>query len=191
MRNGHHHSGGRFHLFTDDTQQSRIASIEMIDVPRQTLSKIIAKHGTSLCSDARRCEALLRDLCPPYRREINVLIRALEEGVAVELLALRKGQNRQGQMPLEMLLARLVNRLQDHLALTGEAARWAVDSWALALGVVSEAEVEAREKKAAEDQPPATQSPNVPLPSLSNTANDAGAFTKYSGLSSLFIRKFN
>ncbi len=60
----------------------------MIDVPRQTLSKIIAKHGIPLCSDARRCEALLRDLCPTYRREINVLTGALEEGIAIELLAL-------------------------------------------------------------------------------------------------------
>lgn len=139
----------------------------MIDVPRQTLSKIIAKHGVSLCADARRCEALLRDLCPAYRREINILTGALEERVAVELLALRNGQ---GAMPREMLLARLVRRLEDHLALTGAAAQWAVDSWALALGVVSEAEVEAREKKAEKDRLPA-----VSLPPSNDATNNAQA----------------
>src|SRR5215208_7258314 len=48
----------------------------MNDAPRRTLRELIAKHGPGLCSDARRCEGLLRDLCGEHRREINILVGA-------------------------------------------------------------------------------------------------------------------
>src|SRR5918993_2716545 len=114
----------------------------MNDAPRQTLRELIARHGPGLCSDARRCEALLRDHAAAHRREVNTLVSALKERVPLDLLAA------QSAMPRGLLAARLAKRLEDHLALTGEAARWAVDSWALALGVVTEAEVAEREEKA-------------------------------------------
>src|ERR671920_1704557 len=116
----------------------------MHDAPRQTLRELIARHGPGLCSDARRCEGLLRDLCGEHRREINILVSALKERVPLDLLAA------QSAMPRGLLIARLAKRLEDQLALTGEAARWAVDSWALALGVVTDAEVEEREEAEAE-----------------------------------------
>src|SRR5688572_87851 len=107
----------------------------MNDAPRRTLRELIARHGPGLCSDARRCEGLLRDLCGEHRREINILTGALRERVPLDLLAGRSA------VPTALLLARLSKRLEEHLALTEEAARWAVDSWALALGVVSDAEL--------------------------------------------------
>ena len=55
----------------------------MIDVPRQTLREIVAKYGRSVCENPKRCKALLRDYCGTYRREINVLVAALEERVGV------------------------------------------------------------------------------------------------------------
>ncbi|MBA2341103.1 MAG: hypothetical protein H0V88_11955 [Pyrinomonadaceae bacterium] len=119
----------------------------MIDVPRQTLREIVAKYGRTVCEDPKRCRGLLRDFCGSYRREINVLVGALEERVGVELLAVREGRS---SMPREVLLSRLTKRLEDNLALTEGAARWAIDSWALALGVLSEAEVKAREREATE-----------------------------------------
>src|SRR5918993_2341397 len=112
----------------------------MSDVPRQTLRDLVARHGPGLCSDARRCEGLVRDLCGAHRREINILISALKERVPLDLLAA------QNSMPRGLLLSRLSKRLEDQLALTGEAARWAVDSWALALGVVTDAELEERDE---------------------------------------------
>lgn len=103
-------------------------------VPRHTLARIIAKHGREICETPKRLEGLLRDLCGAHRREINVLVGALEERVAADLLAAGLS------MPHNVLLARLAKRLQDHLAYTPEAAHWAVDSWAVAVGVLSEAE---------------------------------------------------
>ncbi|MDQ3687127.1 MAG: hypothetical protein M3430_16250 [Acidobacteriota bacterium] len=129
----------------------------MSDVPRQTLRNLIAKYGRDLCSDAGRCEGLLRDLCGAYRREINILISALEERVPLDLLAAHTS------MPRELLLTRLTRRLEDQLALTEEAARWAVDSWALALGVITDREIEERRRKHAETvPPPATTTAHTP-----------------------------
>ncbi len=102
----------------------------MDDLPRQKLSAIIAQYGQSLCDDPRRCEALLRDFCGQYRGEIAILVNALKEGVAAELLASQK------RVPHEILLAQLTNRLRDNLYMTEKAAKWAVESWALALGII-------------------------------------------------------
>lgn len=138
----------------------------MNDVPRQTLRKLIAKYGRDLCSDAGRCEGLLRDLCGAYRREINILISAQKDRVPLDLLAAHNS------VPRELLLTRLTKRLEDQLALTEEAARWAVDSWALALGVMTEEEAEARRRK---------QSPAAPPPSTTMAAaphdEDTGGLT--------------
>ncbi|HEX8150105.1 MAG TPA: hypothetical protein VF591_23175 [Pyrinomonadaceae bacterium] len=95
---------------------------------------MIARHGPGLCSDARRCEGLLRDLCGGHHREINILVGALRERVPLDLLAARNSA------PAGLLLTRLAKRLEAQLAMTEEASRWGVDSWALALGVVSDAE---------------------------------------------------
>lgn len=51
-------------------------------------------------------------------------------------------------MPLELLLKRLEKRLEEQTAMTAEAARWAVESWATALDLVTDAEIEAREQQA-------------------------------------------
>lgn len=105
--------------------------MSMNNIPRQQLYQLIATYGPSLCDDPRRCEALLKDLCAQYRPEVSVLIGALKEKVAAELLASQKN------MPQTVLLARLTKRIRENLALTEDAARWAVESWALALGVIS------------------------------------------------------
>jgi len=58
-----------------------------------------------------------------------VLISALREGVPVELRGSSSG------LPPEALAAKLVRQLRDNLAFDGQAARWAVESWELALGI--------------------------------------------------------
>lgn len=113
----------------------------MNNAPRQTLRLIINKYGHDLCGDKRRCEGLLKDLCGEYRREINVLTSALEERVPLDLLAAATS------MPHQLLLSKLTKRLEDNLGLTGEASHWAVNSWALALGILTESEIRARELK--------------------------------------------
>jgi nitrous oxidase accessory protein NosD len=107
----------------------------MNNVPREKLCEIIARHGRSVIEDPRRVEGLLRDYCGEYRREVSVLVMTLEEGVAADMASST------ATTPREVLLARMTRRLCDHLALSEPAATWAVDSWALALNVVSEDEL--------------------------------------------------
>lgn len=103
----------------------------MHDEPRQKLRELILEYGRSLCDDPRRCEALLKDYCGQYKREIFVLVSALRNRVADDLL------RRSASVPQPILLARLNNKLVEELAMTAEAAHWAVESWALALGVIA------------------------------------------------------
>lgn len=103
----------------------------MNDEPRQKLRELIIEHGRSLCNDSNRCEALLKDYCGVHKREIFVLMSALKKRVTDDLL------QSSASVPQEIVLERLRKRLEDELAITGEAAHWAVESWALALGFVS------------------------------------------------------
>jgi parallel beta-helix repeat protein len=103
----------------------------MNDLPRQKLVFIAAKYGASIVENPRRCAGLLRDYCAGgFRREISVLTMALEERVPLDLLAAKS-------TPRAVLFGRLAQRLCDNLALSQEAARWSVYSWAAALGVIS------------------------------------------------------
>jgi formylglycine-generating enzyme required for sulfatase activity len=104
----------------------------MNNEPREKLRESIVEYGRSLCDDPRRCEALLKDYCGQYKREIFVLISALKNRVADDLLKTSAG------VPQILLLARLIKRLEDELAMTAEAAQWGVESWALALGVIDQ-----------------------------------------------------
>ena len=101
----------------------------MHNEPRQQLCQLIAQYGRSLSEDPRRCGALLKDHCGQYKREIFVLVNALENRVATELI------NASAGVPESILLSRLSKRLEDELGLAETAAKWAVETWALALGV--------------------------------------------------------
>jgi formylglycine-generating enzyme required for sulfatase activity len=103
----------------------------MTDKPRQTLRKIIVQYGTSICEDHRKVEGLLRDYCPEYKREINVLVLALKERVADDLIA----QTNKG--PIDVVILNLTQRIHDNHAIENDFASWAVESWAIALGVIS------------------------------------------------------
>jgi sulfatase modifying factor 1 len=103
----------------------------MNDTPRQILCEIITRYGMEVCDDPFRCEGLLKDHCRgEHRRERNVLVLALTENVPAELLSASL------HIPVEMVLARLAHRLVEDHALSASAARWAVESWAQALGKI-------------------------------------------------------
>ena len=64
----------------------------MHDLPRQKLRELIIEYGRSLCDDPRRCEALLKDYCGQYKREIFVLVSALKNRVAEDLINASAGR---------------------------------------------------------------------------------------------------
>src|SRR3981189_3461820 len=79
-------------------------------------------------------------------------VMALKEGVATELLGSQTG------IPPAVVSARLTKRLQDNLGVTEDAARWAVDSWAYALGLP----VSPPPKKVEKAEPTAVKKPISP-----------------------------
>ena len=90
------------------------------DAPRRTLREIARRYGRDVLRDPRRCRALLLDLCPEYKGEINLLEMALRADLAREVIASA------AHYPRALLVARLVQRLRDAYYLPEEAARWAV-----------------------------------------------------------------
>jgi hypothetical protein len=106
------------------------------DVPRVKLSELVGQYGPGLSSDARRCKALLGDVCRnQYRAECAVLVAAVEEGVAGDLLSTSSG------LPVEVLLGRLSDRLQADRGISPDLARWSVECWAVALGVAADGSI--------------------------------------------------
>ncbi len=132
----------------------------MTDEPRRALIEIVERYGAGLVEDARRTEALLRDFCPERRRETFALVSAIRERVPADLLTSKDST------PRDVLIPRLASRLSEDLGLAESAARWTVESWAVALGVVTEAELPA----------PAAAPPTVaPMPASPLSALPAAA----------------
>jgi len=101
----------------------------MKDLPRTILKDLVQRYGESIAQDPFRCEALLRDTCGACGREIFVLVSAVRQHVPLDLLAPRHN------LPLSLMKGFMIKRLQDELGLSDEAARWAVETWADALGL--------------------------------------------------------
>jgi hypothetical protein len=102
---------------------------------------------------------LLRDFCGGQRREIYVLVSALRERIAADLLAASDS------LPREVLVARLAKKLEDNLGLDKDVARWAVESWGLALGKLTAADLKKTNGKVkafddAEDDVPPKKKPS-------------------------------
>jgi tricorn protease-like protein len=108
----------------------------MNEIVRQKLREIVLKHGLPPLSDARLCESLLKDYCGQYKKEIFVLVCAVREQVATDLLT------SEGGMPQELLHPLLIKRLQNNLALTEDASKWAVESWSQAIAALPVDEAE-------------------------------------------------
>jgi formylglycine-generating enzyme required for sulfatase activity len=100
----------------------------MHDLPRQKLRELINHHGTSLCENAELCESLLFEACAgKYKHEILMLVDAIEDGVAKDLL------NPPPDLPKEEFFTHLVDRLQENFGLKRKRAMWTVQSWEMAL----------------------------------------------------------
>ena len=97
--------------------------------PPRTLKRLLKQYGQELIDDPRRTEALLRDHCGQHTREIFVLVNAQKQRVPNELLAAPTW------MPRQATYSRLSRILQTKLAITEDAADWAVASWAAALEI--------------------------------------------------------
>ena len=95
---------------------------------QQALRALVTEHGAAIATDAGRCESLLRERCPANKRETALLLGVLHSGVMGELLLAAAGTAAVGRVGM------LARRIEDEMGVKADAARWAVESWALALG---------------------------------------------------------
>ncbi len=130
----------------------------MNDAPRRKLREIIERHGREIIENPRRVEGLLRDYCGEFRREISVLTMAFEEHAVIDLIDAPKS------LPRTVLLSRLAQRLCDNLALSETAARWSIESWAWALGIISDAELTTGEAATLKQNAAGNVSPKIQTP---------------------------
>lgn len=100
--------------------------------PRTQLCLMLKQYGQIIMTDPKRCKALLSDLAPEHRLETYLLITALEQKITDDLLKPNH------LMPINIRLERLTQSLRDAVGIEEEYAYWAVESWALALGIITQ-----------------------------------------------------
>ncbi len=96
---------------------------------REKLKELVKTYGVELCTDIRKTEGLLRDHCGGHKREIAVLVSAIKHRIPEEILITK------GKSIDQLQFSRLVKRLQDNEATVEECAKWAVESWIVALSM--------------------------------------------------------
>ena len=95
------------------------------------LKELIRKYGTSLCNDPKRCRALLLDYCGGYKKEVNVLLMALNYGAPSVLLSSH-------DFPIKIVYKRLSKEMSNELGMTVGVSYWSIETWGYALGLDSE-----------------------------------------------------
>ena len=106
--------------FSADVRSAPAAADEEL---RRALARLVEQYGRAICREPQRLEAMLRDLCPAYRREIFLLVAAVKEQVVADLLVSLD------VLPEDILVARGTRRLCESLGLSESSARWAIEAW--------------------------------------------------------------
>jgi hypothetical protein len=106
---------------------------------RDLLCAIIQSHGPTICQDEFTTVGLLKDHYPEARRMRNLLVTALRENVARNLLDWQEDGG-----PIEIVLKKCEDRLVHNQSIDTTGARWAVLCWSVALGRITAADMDQR-----------------------------------------------
>jgi hypothetical protein len=106
--------------------------------PAAKLAELIKRHGRPVLDNPEHLEGILRNECAGQPRDIHVLMVALRNGIPARLLK----ANTSSGVPLQYLSAPMTRTLEDDCGLDADVARWSVNSWSLALGLVQPADHE-------------------------------------------------
>lgn len=130
--------------------------------PRAALRLALDRAGAGVASDAARCRAFLSDFCrDEHRREVTALCTAVEESIPAGLLASR------GTLPSVAAVSAAQRKLCLNRGMSPDVALWAVESWALTLGLCTTAECTSGEALPASPNMGASTMPaTVPAPAV-------------------------
>ncbi|MEM1060582.1 MAG: right-handed parallel beta-helix repeat-containing protein [Verrucomicrobiota bacterium] len=127
----------------------------MKNAVRRTLSEMMARPNREKLFELRRFEGMLKDLAPGERAESHVLLCGLKANLPQKLMSNEVED-------LDARLTRLVDELGERFALEPHAAGWAVEAWAVALGVMPEEEAGRRRwRPEGEEEEPAAGPPGL------------------------------
>jgi len=93
----------------------------------QVLDELIGIYGKSLCKDERGLRALLVDRVPQYQIEINLIVLAVEQGIALEI----------NELPTKItsdLFNKYVNQLMTMYSMIEDSADWCITVWCSVFG---------------------------------------------------------
>jgi hypothetical protein len=99
----------------------------MNDLARERLGELVTSYGTGLTATPRMCAILLKQKCAEFPAEVEVLSQAVQHGTVNHLMKVRRDQE------WDPVCCSLVSELVE-TGVQEEEARWAVESWAVALG---------------------------------------------------------
>ena len=136
----------------------------MSDEVREKLVALVKRFGNGLASDPRLCRALLSDVCGViYKREISILVAAVEVRAASELSA------DHGHVPKEVVFSRLAARMHSDLGIAEDFALWSIESWAIALRVIDSTFLKLNTNSgASRASAPPTNAPTLTTPGENN-----------------------
>lgn len=101
--------------------------------PRRVLADLFQSQGEALFANPQNTNALLYG---DYANHVNLLMMALTDNVPQMLL------NASGETPPEMLIRGFTRRMMEARHLSEEQARYAVETWAVAIGMLDGLAVE-------------------------------------------------
>jgi hypothetical protein len=110
-------------------QPANIQTLSSAQIAAEKLKKIVAEYGNELIANRTQCKNIFNDRLMGTKREANVLLAALEENVPQRLLV------HPDAVLTERALRNFADGLSQTMGLDEAAARWAVETWATALGV--------------------------------------------------------
>ncbi|MBN1922021.1 MAG: hypothetical protein JW892_12305, partial [Anaerolineae bacterium] len=93
--------------------------------PRNVLRDLLRDRGQELATSPQVVRALLSDLCPGCRKEINLIVQAQQIDVPGRL------KLETAHVSVAVVLPTLSRLMEDHYGTSPEPARWAVESWAV------------------------------------------------------------
>ncbi|GAB4525491.1 MAG: hypothetical protein Tsb0014_04860 [Pleurocapsa sp.] len=104
----------------------------MQQLVKEKLCNLVSDYGKEVYQDTQKCSSLLLEYCPQYISEVNLLVTTLEETKVVNKLL-----NSSASIHKEVTLGQLHSQLQKELYITPKAASWVIETWAIALGIIS------------------------------------------------------
>ena len=98
----------------------------MLNNVQDILKKIIIDNGRTIINDKKKIKAILTDMIPNSRLEINLISIALEQKIPSKIC--------NSNMPHSILFSQLEKELENNFGIETNRAKWVIQTWAFALG---------------------------------------------------------